>query len=512
MAGEDLSAEKTLDELDLCERTPVVTPLDGDGRGWLFDIEPRRGGLGSCDVLVNGVRRFSLKVGEMNLLGDGHYQVAVTPEQVAPFATDDQVEVRVVARTADGSLTSRGGSKWQSVADVMPERGPEPPSFHGLFVGINDYKGEGLNLKYAAADARDLSAVVEAAANKLFSPENVHVTTLLSDRAAGAIYDKPQRHRLLQAIADIAEQSGPRDVLMIHLAGHGTINEEGQFVFLTAEASSLQEGDYTGVTMKDINDALMAVPASNRILILDACHSGGAINNVLGEAVAFAGVRDDKQLREEIARDRQISRLGDDASLAMLSASASDQAAFELQEVGHGLLTYALLEAIDGSLDILVDGEFLAIENWLMRAKQTVNEKQSEVNADGPVRQRAQWLPPTSNYAIGKVDDEVRELIRIDERPVISRIVFEDENEDFATEFEQKLGELLDASSARGGILFQEKHPKGINLKGTAIARDNGTYDVSFSLKRKGELLGQGEGYRLTIQEIVALIKGQLIH
>jgi hypothetical protein len=215
-------------------------------------------------------------------------------------------------------------------------------------------------------------------------------------------------------------------------------------------------------------------------------------------------------VREEIARDRQISRLGDDASLAMLSASASDQAAFELQEVGHGLLTYALLEAIDGSLDILVDGEFLAIENWLMRAKQTVNEKQSEVNADGPVRQRAQWLPPTSNYTIGKVDDEVRGLISIDERPVIGRIAFEDENEDFATEFEQKLGELLDASSARGGILFQEKHPKGIILKGTAIARDNGTYDVSFTLKSKGELLGQGEGSDLTIEEVVALIEVQL--
>jgi hypothetical protein len=147
-----------------------------------------------------------------------------------------------------------------------------------------------------------------------------------------------------------------------------------------------------------------------------------------------------------------------------------------------------------------------------MRAKQTVNEKQSEVNADGPVRQRAQWLPPTSNYAIGKVDDEVRGLISIDERPVIGYIYFEDENEDLDIDFARELGELLDASSARGGILFQEKHPKGIILKGTAIERDNGTYDVSFSLKRKGELLGQGEGYRLTIQEIVALIEGQLNH
>jgi len=95
---------------------------------------------------------------------------------------------------------------------------------------------------------RELGQVVEAAAKRMFGEDDVHITTLISDRASGTTTNPPEKHRILAELEAIAQRSNARDILFIHLAGHGNVNAGGEFVFLTSEASSLQDGDYTGVT------------------------------------------------------------------------------------------------------------------------------------------------------------------------------------------------------------------------------------------------------------------------
>ena len=195
------------------------------------------------------------------------------------------------------------------------------------------------------------------------------------------------------------------------------------------------------------------------------------------------------------------------ASCGLLTASASDQAAFELPEIGHGLLTFALLDAIQGHTDILTEGRFLEVQPWVHQAKKTVNARST-----GPNRQRAQALTP-ANYPIGEITADVRELIQIEEKPVINRIVFEDENEDFAVEFERALKLAWNrAGGARGtgAVLINEQHPNGLTLRGTAFDNGDGTYDVTFRIKRGRETLAQDEARSVTAAEVVQRVAAAL--
>ena len=507
MNGEDLIGLPSLDDLDLCGRTPIVTPLPGDGRGYRFDIEPRKGGVSTCEVYIDGVRRFNIPASGLQPQDDGHLLLTVFADQVAEYATAAEAEVTVIARTAD-NLTSRGLKTWAAVADPRGNSQDNKPAFHGLFVGINDYKGDGLKLNYAAADARELGQVVEAAAAKMFGADEVHITTLLSDAATGAVTNPPEKHRLLAELEAIAERSNARDILFIHLAGHGNVNADGEFVFLTSEASSLQDGDYTGVTMREINDALMGVKASQRILILDACHSGEAVQDLVGDGnmdMAYTA-RNSVSLEEDVARGRQLERLGDNANMTMLTASASDQAAFELPEIGHGLLTFALLDAIQGHTDILDEGRFLEVKPWIYQAEKTVNERST-----GPNRQRAQALTP-ANYPIGEITADVRDLIQIEEKPVIQAISLRNRQ----TRFDDlglgsRIQGALKEGATRGGALFVPDSPNGIVVEGKYELLGDGTLRVTCEFFNASGFLGEAQWTEAVDADWPALISDWIL-
>ena len=143
-----------------------MTPPPSDGRGYQFGIEPRKGGVSTCEAYIDGVRRFNILASDLETKDNGHLILYVSPEQIAKYATAAEVEVTVIARTAS-NLTSRGLKTWASVDAPRGNSQDSKPAFHGLFVGINDYKGDGLKLmpqrKYKEHEAEDTLAKIKAA-------------------------------------------------------------------------------------------------------------------------------------------------------------------------------------------------------------------------------------------------------------------------------------------------------------------------------------------------------------
>ena len=72
------------------------------------------------------------------------------------------------------------------------------------------------------------------------------------------------------------------------------------------------------------------------MVLIDACQSGGSV-----ELLAQRGAREEKAMA-------QLSR---SAGIHVLSAAGSEQYATEYAEIGHGVFTYALLEALGGKAD-----------------------------------------------------------------------------------------------------------------------------------------------------------------
>jgi uncharacterized caspase-like protein len=130
----------------------------------------------------------------------------------------------------------------------------------------------------------------------------------------------------------------PEDVLLFYYAGHGSM-VENKFFFIPTESVSLyqedklnQESIYAGL----IQEKLKNIPALKQIVILDACQSGAS-----AEILAQRGASEEKALA-------QLSR---GSGVHVLAAAGSEQYAAEVSELGHGVFTYIILDALQGSAD-----------------------------------------------------------------------------------------------------------------------------------------------------------------
>ncbi len=205
------------------------------------------------------------------------------------------------------------------------ERAPEA---YILSVGINRYADRSMDLTYAAPDARDLST--ELAKRLPFPPGSVHTQVLLDGEAS--------RPAILAALADVAKKAQTEDTVIVSYSGHGVLHG-GHFYLIPHEAAAaedMEELTRRAIGDDDLESAFLGMQARNIALVLDACHSGQALES------------DD--WRRGPMNSRGLVQLAWEKGMEVLAASQSRQAALEARkagnlEIGHGLLTYCLIEA-----------------------------------------------------------------------------------------------------------------------------------------------------------------------
>ena len=197
-----------------------------------------------------------------------------------------------------------------------------------LAIGINEYRNPALNLNYAYDDALSFATTVKEAGAPLFSRVEVH-----------KIFNKDATRANILGVLDIlAQKIKSNDVFYLYYAGHGTV-VENEFYFVPTENTRLYSADKLkkdGISATFLQQKLMKIPALKQLLLIDACQSGGTV-----ELLAQRGAKEEKAMA-------QLSR---SAGIHVLSAAGSEQFATEYAELGHGVFTYVLLEALAGKAD-----------------------------------------------------------------------------------------------------------------------------------------------------------------
>lgn len=222
-------------------------------------------------------------------------------------------EIRVSAFNSDHTVESRG-DRIRLVCTVS-EAGR--PVLYQLVVGVDEYPG-GQRLQYATTDAKAASAVLES---ELYSAIDSRV--LLDGQAT--------RSEILRHLKEIGAKAKPQDTLVLYFAGHGTVVGEA-FLFMPHDGSfgASDGGAPTGIKWEEIAERLAEIPATRQLIVLDTCHAGAAV--ALSEA-AIKWVK----ASHSLARD---------SGCYLVAAANSEQSALETGSLGHGLLTYAILEAL----------------------------------------------------------------------------------------------------------------------------------------------------------------------
>lgn len=226
---------------------------------------------------------------------------------------------------------------------------------YAVILGINDYiyfspypYGD---LRFAVADADSIEEMLKQGG---WDQHNIVKLTAVSDEKSQQIATKSAIRTALQNVPADA------DTFFFYYSGHGMGGTE-------AENAYLQPSDYNGSSSSMISSAelsswLDAIPARNKIVIVDACYSGGFVDS----REALDAVPGDYQ-KNSLLKGQQsglqmflqfgtllvknsLARSGSkDYSTAplVISAAGWNEESWEQGEegIGHGIFTQYLLEA-----------------------------------------------------------------------------------------------------------------------------------------------------------------------
>lgn len=219
-----------------------------------------------------------------------------------------------------------------------------------ITVGLNSYANGRFNLKYAAPDANDFRDEVRLNEEKLLGRfAHVEMVPLLDEEATKANI-LAALHRLggseeplpATAPASLAKLKAaqPEDAVVLFFAGHG-LAYLGSFYMLPHDLGyagprrPINQAGIMSILTHSVSDrelelAFERVGAAQILFVIDACESGQAL-----EA---------EEKRRGPMNSKGLAQLAYEKGMYILAAAQSYQAALEADELGHGLLTYALVE------------------------------------------------------------------------------------------------------------------------------------------------------------------------
>jgi uncharacterized caspase-like protein len=168
----------------------------------------------------------------------------------------------------------------------------------------------------------------------------------------------------------------PEDAVVIYFAGHGTA--QGARFYLVPhdlgygglrnqlDAAGVRTILAHSISDLELEEAVAGLDAAQLLLVIDACNSGQAL-----EA---------EEKRRGPMNSKGLAQLAYEKGMYILTAAQSFEAAHEAQQLGHGLLTYALVEEglKQGAADAAPrDGQIVSRE-WLDYATERVPKVQFE--------------------------------------------------------------------------------------------------------------------------------------
>jgi formylglycine-generating enzyme required for sulfatase activity/WD40 repeat protein len=221
--------------------------------------------------------------------------------------------------------------------------GEARPVLHVLTAAIKEYKDPQFNLDYTINDAQSLAEYLSRqTGGSLYSEVRLHAVR----------NEQVTREGFNKAFDDIKASISPRDSFVFFFAGHGAVDDNGDFFFVPWDTTGLDGPAERNITRMDIVKNILKIPAQNSLILLDACQSGAILE-----------------------MDTPFGRLLKDLDQkAILAASLGNQGAAESAKFGHGMFTLSVLDGIDGRAGTSGD-RYVGVKQLISFVRSDVPEK-----------------------------------------------------------------------------------------------------------------------------------------
>lgn len=261
---------------------------------------------------------------------------------VFPLAGPQQVTLTLAVPPAQRwqplSVSVGGlGNNQEADFDVAAPKG----DLYVLAVGAKTFGGPGSSfpdLSYTVADAQALVKLMDGQRGKLYRKVN---TFLLTE-------EKATRANVLGAMQTILRQANANDTVIALFSSHGT--EQGGQYYAMLYGGDARKFDTTAITGQELGAFYNQVKAKT-LLLLDTCASGQAVS---GPGIARQPATQQLISTLESATKSASTSKGKGAVneyRSWITAAQANQESLEEPSLGHGLFTYAILEALSGKFD-----------------------------------------------------------------------------------------------------------------------------------------------------------------
>lgn len=339
-AGNDTLMRKNLDIKKGIKTPPVVelNVLNGSVRGEVVSL--------GIDEMIKirlkitdnggGVKGFRLynnnKLVEEKLLAQSlfHDSIVLVSDVVAVTGIND---LRAIGISSDLTESKPVFLKCEFAAGGVVKVAARP-NLYVVAIGIDDYKNSRYDLNYCVRDMQVFSDSIRSISNGIF--DKFRIKQIANAEAT--------KENILKAFDEVADQAQPGDVFIYYYAGHGIAldNDKGNTHFFFVSHAVTQMTDISncmanGISDLEIREKLKKIKANKQIAFIDACNSGA-----MAEQFAIRGA----------AEENAIAKLSRATGSAIFASTTGDQYASEFAQIGHGVFTYVLLNALSGQASL----------------------------------------------------------------------------------------------------------------------------------------------------------------
>ena len=203
---------------------------------------------------------------------------------------------------------------------------------HAVVIGVANYRSVRPPLPQAVLnDARDVAAVLTSNTYCGYASHDVH---LLLDGDATLT-------RIRTALDSVAKTSGPGDTVVIFFSGHGAIigdPADPESALLPVEWNG-RTPETTSLSETEFSSALRRISAQRLLVLIDACHSGGA------GSFKSAGTGESPALGYN---EKSLGRLAQGTGRVLIASSRADETSLVLPNAPNSVFTSKLLDALRG--------------------------------------------------------------------------------------------------------------------------------------------------------------------
>ncbi|KKM75448.1 hypothetical protein LCGC14_1390120, partial [marine sediment metagenome] len=327
---------------DLCENGTVSIKfyINNSAGSLVYDeINIRKDNIGpeililhpqEYNVIGTTAFNFSLMINEPNIVDTSWYTLdgginnysfsglnGLINQSVWNATNNGVVHLRFYANDSLGNLAFKEIIIYKDF-DLIPKRA------YAIIVGVSDYPGTTNDLMYPRADAITMSTMLRAKYN--FLPANIILLTN-SEATKTAIFN---------AFTTIKNQMNSEDVFFFYYSGHG--GEASSSIHFICPYDSIPSNPSKYIYDLELDNLLNQLPNAEKIVMIDACNSGGFISEVQA------------------------------AHRFIMAASKATQLSWETSELRHGVFTYFFVDSIFVAPDSNGDG-VLSLEEQFSYAR-----------------------------------------------------------------------------------------------------------------------------------------------